>query len=358
MLSNSQVRQFAEEGFLVVTGLLDVATVIEPTKQPYTDKLDQLAHILMGQTNSDLQSSYATRAFADRVAILLGCSGSSVLGHLDPSLAILARGYRRQSDLPSAQRPEMFRLLTDARLLDALETLVGPEIHASPIYHVNLKLAETQRKLAARISAASKQRLPVTNPLWDFQVGKTQWHTDAAYGLPNARHSRIVNAWIPMTEATPENGCLLVEPGSQRLDPSAEKIDETGIVNPVAVPAAPGDVVFMHNNILHASTKNVSAGDVRWAFNFRYLPPGEPTGRPFLPGFIARSRRAPELELRDPELWSEMWRAALDFHSRHSLADELEQVRDAADADALTARWNAVTPNHADWLRLDARITP
>ena len=112
----------------------------------------------------------------------------------------------------------------------------------------------------------------------------------------------------------------------------------------------------MHNHIRHASVGNTSADDIRWAFNFRYLPIGEPTGRPFLPGFVARSQRAPERELHDPELWSEMWRSALDFHSRHSLADQLDLVRDAADADLITAWWNAATPNHADWLQLDAKV--
>ena len=83
----------------------------------------------------------------------------------------------------------------------------------------------------------------------------------------------------------------------------------------VPLPAAPGDVIFLDNNVLHGALPNRSTDDIRWAFNFRYLPTGEPTGRPFLPEFVARSRLAPERELRDPQLWSDIWRAALDFLS-------------------------------------------
>jgi hypothetical protein len=39
------------------------------------------------------------------------------------------------------------------------------------------------------------------------------------------------------------------------------------------------------------------------------------TGQPFLPEFVARSQREPDRKLRDPQLWNDMWQAALDFLS-------------------------------------------
>ena len=39
----------------------------------------------------------------------------------------------------------------------------------------------------------------------------------------------------------------------------------------------------------------------------RYNPTDQPTGRGFLPGFVVRSRRAPETELRDPAEWDRLW---------------------------------------------------
>jgi hypothetical protein len=134
-----------------------------------------------------------------------------------------------------------------------------------------------------------------------------------------------------------------------------EHLDPSLIGNAVPLPVAPGDEIFLHNNIRHVSVGNRSSDDIRWAFNFRYLPIGEPTGRPFLTGFVARSRRDPERELRDPQLWSEMWRAALDFHSMHPLPPHNGEAS-LAEAEAITARWAAATPDHADWLRLDSAV--
>jgi hypothetical protein len=86
------------------------------------------------------------------------------------------------------------------------------------------------------------------------------------------------------------------------------------------------------------------------AFSFRYLPTGQPTGRPFLPEFVARSRVAPERELHDADLWREMWRGALDYLSSHPLPP-LHQAT-PEQAAVVTARWRARTKNYGDWLSL------
>jgi hypothetical protein len=53
--------------------------------------------------------------------------------------------------------------------------------------------------------------------------------------------------------------------------------------------------------------------NIRWSFDVRYNPTGQPTGR----GFIARSRKNSATELRDPTAWARLWQAA-----RHMLATE------------------------------------
>jgi hypothetical protein len=50
---------------------------------------------------------------------------------------------------------------------------------------------------------------------------------------------------------------------------------------------------------------------VRWSIDLRYQPTGSPTGRPFHPEFIARSRR-PGAELIDHAEWSRRWVEALE----------------------------------------------
>jgi phytanoyl-CoA hydroxylase len=345
MISADQKQEFVENGYLAVQGLLDVGADIDCFRDAYVGYLDTLAEIVMNETNPDLRAAYSEGFLAERFATLLGCSGGRVLQHIDPSLSVFDPGYQRWKELPSAQRPELFQLMRNERLLDSLECFLGSEISISPIYHFNLKLAERHLKLAEDRAAAGQN---VPHPLWDFHVGTTGWHTDAAYGLPDSHSSRTINAWIPITSATFENGCLLVAPGSHRMKPEREIAKH---VTAVALVAAPGDVIFLDNNILHASLPNRSADDIRWAFSFRYLRTGEPSGRPFLPGFVARSRLSPERELRDPQLWSNMWRAALDFLSMNPIPHHAQELG-VAEAEAITAYWRAAVPNYTDWLRL------
>ena len=66
------------------------------------------------------------------------------------------------------------------------------------------------------------------------------------------------------------------------------------------MPLDRGSVLFLHKRTVHSSLPNVSE-EVRWSFDLRYNPTGEPTGRHLFPGFVARSRANPETELRDPE---------------------------------------------------------
>ena len=75
-----------------------------------------------------------------------------------------------------------------------------------------------------------------------------------------------------------------------------------------------GDALIMHKLTVHASHSNFS-DNVRWSFDLRYNRVGQPTGRSHFPGFIARSRENPEVELRDPAQWAKLWHEA-----RHTLA--------------------------------------
>jgi ectoine hydroxylase-related dioxygenase (phytanoyl-CoA dioxygenase family) len=345
IISAAQKQLFDEQGYLTVRGLLSAEADIAAFRRAYSEFIDTLAGIMLRE--HAVRSEYAGQPFAEQFATLVGHSGGRVLHHIDPNLQIFEPGYRRMKELPSAQRPELFHLMRHERLLDALEVLLGPEITASPIYHFNLKLPRPQFQRAAEMATAAGHK---ALPRYDFNVGTTIWHTDTAYGLPDARHSRIVNAWIPITAATGENGCLLVAPGSHRLEPKLGSISPDATANATPLTVEPGDVVFLHNNILHASQPNRSVADIRWAFNFRYLPTGELTGRPYLPEFVARSRRAPERELRSAALWSEMWQAALDYLSDHPPGPQFG--RTLPEAQAITAQWRAATPDYDSWLRL------
>ncbi len=59
----------------------------------------------------------------------------------------------------------------------------------------------------------------------------------------------------------------------------------------------------------HASLANESDG-IRFGFDLRYNPIGQPTGCPWFPGFVARSRSDPASELRDFAEWHGLWEEA------------------------------------------------
>lgn len=98
------------------------------------------------------------------------------------------------------------------------------------------------------------------------------WHQDERY-IPT-RDRSLIGAWIALDDATVDNGCLWVMPGSHRtgylwptgphgrpdeFDPSdeAKGFDDSAAV-PVEVEA--GSVVFFNGYLLHRSLKNRSGG--------------------------------------------------------------------------------------------------
>ena len=126
MIPANQRRQFDEQGYLLARGILDVETDINSFRDAYVGYLDTLAKFFVVPSNPDLHAAYSAQSFPDRFATLLGCSGGSVLQHLDPSLSIFVPGYQRRKELPSAQRPELFQLMRNDRLLDAMKYFSRP----------------------------------------------------------------------------------------------------------------------------------------------------------------------------------------------------------------------------------------
>ena len=208
-------------------------------------------------------------------------------------------------DTPMHCGAAVFGLLRNPKLLDAVETLIGSEIYSNPVQHVRIKPPE--------------QYLPA-NQRYSPEVSRTVWHQDLGTVLEEADNSNLITVWVPVTEATLENSCLMVVPGSHKQglrmhcstgsSYSRQQIPEE-LIGPtkVCLQMNPGDVLFLHRMTIHSSTPNRS-DSVRWSFDLRYNPTGEPTGRPSFPGFIARSRAHPETELRNPEFWAKSWHRA------------------------------------------------
>lgn len=99
------------------------------------------------------------------------------------------------------------------------------------------------------------------------------WHQDQAYWGGATKHS----AWIALEDATRENGCLRVIPGSHRRKWDHDSVkDARGFTNRISdedlkgermmdVEMKCGDVLVFHDRLLHSSHPNRSGRD-RWSF--------------------------------------------------------------------------------------------
>lgn len=104
------------------------------------------------------------------------------------------------------------------------------------------------------------------------------WHQDHAYfDLP--LETLVMGVWVALDEATTENGCMVINPGSHRQGPVIHfkrrdwQICDTNVNNAraLAVPLEPGGCLLFHSLIHHGTPTNRSPLRRR-AVQFHYCP--------------------------------------------------------------------------------------
>ena len=309
LLTQRQVDQFDEQGYLVVEDLVDHRDYLDPMVEEYDRLLDQLANELYA--DAKIASTYAELPFGKRLTQIYAETGAVHAGYFDFSLPF--------KDVAPDQAchfgPAVFAMLRNPNILDVAESLIGPEVYSNPVQHVRLKPPE---RLVPRDPTTGR-----------VMLGATQWHQDASVVVEEADETEMLTVWVPIWDATEENGCLCVVPRNHEAGllqhcVSAEKGNYLpdrffAVQRAKPLPIRRGGALFMHRTTPHSSLSN-NSDDVRWSMDLRYNPTGQPTGRPEFPGFVARSRANPESELRDPEVWKERW---LDTRARMSARPEL-----------------------------------
>lgn len=128
----------------------------------------------------------------------------------------------------------------------------------------------------------------------------TSWHRDIRYW--SYERPELVSAWFALGPERTENGCLLVIPGSHRMEFAPERLDAAQFLRAdvaenrellnsrVEVELDAGDLLFFHCRLFHAAGSNRS-GRIKFSpvFTYRALD-----NRP-LPG--SRSASLPDLPL-------------------------------------------------------------
>jgi len=315
-LSAAQLEQFDREGYLVVENVLDPTEDLAPLFAEYTSILDGIVDDLV--RDGTLTSRYDTLPFGDRLIQVCMESGRVFSSHFDISLPQKGVKY----DSPMHVGPAVFRLLTSPRLLDVVESIVGPDVYSNPVQHIRTKLPP---KVFA--NGASKNGL----------VSKVEWHQDNGVILPEADVSTILTVWLALTDATTANGCMQVIPHSHRDGLKDHcPVDQLRIPDALLpldratpVPMKASSALLMNQQTVHSSLDNVTEDQVRISFDLRYQPVGQPTGRPAFPGFVARSSSRPEKVLNDPAQLAKLW---LDTRETLARAEDTAFNRWSADS--------------------------
>ena len=301
-LTVEQLQRFDEDGYLVVEDVLgeeDLAGV----EDEYLKILDRVtADLVIQDRIPPLQGTSFSERYVEAMQHIDDMY--AIYQHLDICLPMLKElDHDHTMNAGSA----VFGLLTNPRLLDIVESVIGPEIYSNPVQHTRIK--------------PPAHSLP--EAVTDSNIAATTWHQDAGVVNPEADETHMLTVWLAVTDATVENGCLIVERASHREDLTPhcpgtaasattyipEAIIDWDRVVPLEVRA--GGVVLLHKLTEHGSLDNRSDG-IRWSFDLRYQPIGEPTGRSVFPGFVARSQAQPEQVLTDPKEWAALWWQARD----------------------------------------------
>jgi non-heme Fe2+,alpha-ketoglutarate-dependent halogenase len=153
--------------------------------------------------------------------------------------------------------PWAAELVRHPAILDVVEDLIGPDIL---IYNATFFIKEAH-----------------TN-------GITAWHQDSTYfGLDPHEH---VSAWVALSDASAESGCMEFIPGSSNLGqlhhaaeaiPNSINLNSQTVVEDfkpdpvIAVPLKSGEFSCHHTLVLHQSGPN-KADDRRIGFGISYIP--------------------------------------------------------------------------------------
>lgn len=282
-LNPEQIAAFGEQGYLHVQHALteeDLQSVIDEIDT----MVDQWAEEFLAQ--GKIEEIHADEPFETRYGLIY--AQCDQIGEKLDIMYSLGRA--------------MFEFLHNDNLLDVAGSIVGNELTCNPIQHLR---AKPPVKLEG-VEGPSFHTVP--------------WHQDAGVMMPEAEETRIVTCWLPLVDATLENGCMQVLPGRRRYlrhDPMPQQGVTTVSpavlpqVDPVPLPCKKGDVLLFDKFTPHSSTPNYS-NICRWSLDLRYQRTGDHTGRTAYPEFVARSPSNPESVLRDYDEWCFLWKDAFE----------------------------------------------
>jgi len=245
-LTPQQVRFFHEEGYLIAPNVFDRAEL---------DPVRSALHTAVGKKAKELKAAgkltnlHSKLDFDHQLAAIAKDSeanGVEIIRYLE---GLRGGGFHAV---------ELFEVIAHRKLLAAVGALLGTdEIVASSVYRVRPKLPKLGR-------------------------GVVPWHQDSGYFAAHCDKHMIVTCWVPLVDATVENGCMQILPRTHQGEVATHHTGGNAgflVIKDQDLPADPrqaitaacpkGGVVFMTNRTPHCSTPNYS-DHVRWSLDLRF----------------------------------------------------------------------------------------
>ena len=303
-LTEIQIEAFYDQGYLVVENVLDEST-LNAVEEEYTELLDR--EVIELFETGRISSTYSQLPFGPRYVAVLS-EEPGLFERINISLPLYNTEFPADAKVHTG--PAVFATLTHPGLLDCIESIIGPEIQSNPVQHVRIKPPE--KSVPESLAGLS-------------YVGKTTWHQDMGALMDEADDTEVVTAWVAITDANRDNGCLCAIPGSHKKGElvlhcpgkgiaaenyiPASVLGDDGKKRVVSLPVKRGGVVLLNRYTQHSAFPN-KTDDIRWSFDLRYNPAGQPSGRPAFPSFVARSIDNPNSVTRDATEWTSLWQEA------------------------------------------------
>jgi len=334
MLTPEQKTQFEEEGYLVLATVFtnaELQVVIDAISAELQRKITAAVQ------DGKLKNSYEDLDFETRLAKIN-----------DENMNIASSMWDQKVVLP-----EFFDLISNKRLVDiASQICESEELIASSVYRLRPKVPR-------------------------HPASVVPWHQDSGYFEPNCDKDLILTVWLPLVDATEENGCMWVFPKVHKNhkllqhepDSRAHYIEITDpLVNDrekwVCCPVKMGGALFMGNRTPHASFENKTE-KVRWSMDLRYQSTSVLTNahiahstanlkddeegvplscNPPEPDFLVRSKLHPDQVMKTPEQFLELRRT----HQYKAATDRWGySVAKRKDWDSNFAGINGIAPQDA-----------
>lgn len=299
-LTKEEMAFFEREGFVVVRNVLSDDD-FKGFETEVSELIEKLANDL--QKKGLLKEKYEKAPFNRRLALIVeACSDDTIEHVIKPFCSSL--------DTMNARLRSFFQFMFNKNLLNAVSSVVGEEITVSPIQHFRpfLPAKRTVKEDRQQIRAGAATLAP--------------WHQDQGVTLEEADRSEILTCWIPLTDVHKEDSKPTEHPYPLKIMPRVHgegllrhvKGEYGTTIDPAVLPKIStvdanmrrGDVLFLNRYTPHRSQRNLSKF-IRWSLDLRFNETGKPTGRPFWPSLVVRSRDDPSRVQASYSDWCSRW---------------------------------------------------